>query len=161
MGVSSVDMSTNFKNFPNAVQKRDMLWRRASSDKELARLAADFEKAGWDSDAIDFFAQIKDFESLKRIQKSFVQSGDAFLFLKVQRWLSDSDFDPAMLETCARNAEAQGKTRYAIRAWERLGNSAEAERLRTSISADGDIQAELASKTFVAENLEELEEVKP
>jgi hypothetical protein len=64
--------------------------------------------------------------------------------------------DAQILE-CAQRAEALGKTRYAIMAYEKLGDTQKVESLRDSIAQDGDIIALREAETFIAVNQEEIQ----
>ena len=146
-------------NFPDAIFKRDVLYgaRKVSVD-QLTKLGNDFESGGWTSDAVDFLAQAKDTEGLKRIRAKSVEEGDTFLFLKASRSLGDLDSVSDQLRICCENAAKAGKIRYAIKGYEKLGDEARADALRATVADDGDIKAEAAAKkVFIPEHELEVE----
>jgi len=149
----SVVEETNL-SLPTAIEKRDILYGavKVSTDK-LKAMGNDFLKAGWYSDAADFFGQAGDRDSIGKLSEKALEDGDTFLLLKTARLLGDADSITAALERCALRAESLGKVRYAIRAYDQLGNVEKAKALREQVAQDGDIIAEAeAAKVFIPEN---------
>ena len=149
----------NLSNLPDAIKKRDILFGVAKMTSEsLKEMAQSFEQKGWLSDAMDFYNQNQDKESLKRIRKSTIAEGDTFLFLKACRLLDEVP-ESELLE-CAQRAESLGKLRYALKGFERLEHNPlaveGATRIREKISQDADVVAEAASKVFIPASEDEL-----
>lgn len=146
----------SFSSLPDAIKKRDMIHSSKPDEVALKALGEAFESAGGLSDAIDFYAQIKDGQALKRLRAKAAEEGNSFLILKIAKYLAEdkAGLDEDLLK-CARQAEAQGKIRYAIKAYERLEMTQEAEKLRERISEDADVQAELQNRVFIPVHTEE------
>lgn len=147
------------KALPNSIDKRDLLYgaKKAGADTFLT-LAKKYEIAGSYSDALDFFHKAESASDLERLRQVFVDEGDAFLLSKLAHFSSDLITD-GDFKKCAAKAESAGKTRYAILAYERLGDEDKVEALKESIADDGDIIAEREAETFVAPNLEEIQQL--
>lgn len=148
------------KKLPDAIAKRDLLFAKKTPavESELAAFGQALEESSWLSDAADFFSQSKDKAALQRLRQKSVAEGNSFLFLKAQRLLGDEDFPKAELLECARQAEKQGKIRYAIKAYERLEDNAEAARLSVLIAGDGDRISEAESKVFIPAGQDEIKD---
>ena len=143
------------KNTLNPIRKRDLLYKKISTkDGDLLRVAKNFEAAGNLSDAADFFQESP--EELKRLLKTAAEEGDSFLFLKISRYLGESEFDRSLLASCAAKAKELGKTRYAILAYETLGEDEQVATLKESISEDGDQQDAIDDDVFIAAHAEEI-----
>jgi hypothetical protein len=149
----------NLSELPTAIQKRDILYGvRKMSPEQLSTLGASFEKAGWLSDAADFYSQAKNETALKAMRDRAVQEGDVFLFLKISRSLHESEVPEALLLSCAEKAEQMGKNRYALKGYERLGRADKVEQIHALIANDGDIVAEAEATVFIPASEEEVEE---
>ena len=146
----------NLSSIPDSIQKRDILYgvHKVSAD-EMRRIASTLETAGQYSDAVDFLTQAQDQTGLTRIQALAVNEGDVFLFLKCARSLGLGEGPEAQLLACTDKAESLGKTRYAIRGFEKLGRQADVTRLRDNVKVDGDIVIE--ETVFIPESEEPLE----
>ncbi|MBS1984250.1 MAG: hypothetical protein JST16_08760 [Bdellovibrionales bacterium] len=159
-------MSEKWTSLPNAVAKRDLLFGvKKAESSEWKAWGDKFVGADWLYDGIDFLARTNDRASLLPIRQKAVTEGNVFLFLKIMRALDIADLDAettALLKTCAENAEKAGMVRYAIKGFERLGDTERAEKLRQTIASDGDILAEAAAKVFIpptgADDLEDSDE---
>jgi hypothetical protein len=134
-------------NLPSAIAKRDLL--HGAKNSSHAQTAQKFESEGWISDAIDFYNKAEDRASLLRLQNAAAAEGNAFLVLKVVRLLKQGDSELDAVRTVAAKAEAQGMVRYAISAYEKLGNEAKVRELRESVKGDGDIVLEDAAEVFI------------
>ncbi len=146
----SEDMAQNFTDLPSSVEKRDILYGvKKMSVKELTELGTRFEKAGWISDAVDFYTQAKDHSSLKKLQELSAADGDVFMLLKIARVLGEEGSFTEDLKKCSARAESLGKIRYAMKGYEKLGDAAKVESLRASIAQDGDIVTDEQSKIFI------------
>ena len=146
------------------IQKRDILYGvKRPQQAELSKLAQDFESEGWFSDALDFSQQAGDKDKIKKLKDLARDEGNTFLFLKSLRVLAESPDNNSDLKKCAEMAESLGKIRYAIMAYEKLGDLDRVENLKQKISNDLDIQSELQSRTqvFIPEHAEELEGDEP
>ncbi len=146
-------------NLPTPIQKRDILYGvKKTSNEELKVLAQNFLNEGWLSDAIDFsaFANAKDL--LNEIKKIAIQEGNTFLYLKAHRMIGDAEISNQDLTACAATAESKGQWRYAIMAYEKLGQSEKVSDIKTKhLSQDGDIKAENENLVFIPTHSEELE----
>jgi len=141
---------SDIANLPTAIDKRDILFgvRKVTPD-QLKSYAERMEAAGWINDAVDFWAQLKDTPNLKRIQNGTTEEGDTFLFLKISKILGDIEESLPALQKCSEKAESLGKFRYAIRGFERLGDTSRVESIRTRIAGDGDIVATAQQHVFI------------
>ena len=155
-------MSTNHDSLLNAVAKRDLLFcTKKASASEWKAQADKFMAADWAYDAVDFLTQSNDPNAIRQAAAKFEQEGNVFLLLKAYRALSIVDLsatEQTQLRNCAAKAEAGGKIRYAIKAFERLGETAEMERLKAMIATDGDMQVEEAA-VFIPPTEEVVDEV--
>jgi len=141
---------------PDSITKRDLLHgARKASPADILTLGEMYYSGGQCSDAIDFFARAEAKDRLAAVAQELINQGDTFLLLKVVRLVGNIS-DAQILE-CAQRAEALGKIRYAILAYEKLGDESKAESLRDSISEDGDIVALREAETFVAPHQEEIQ----
>lgn len=141
---------------PDSITKRDILFgARKTSPAELLTLAELYYGQGQWSDAIDFFIRAEAKDRMPSLVGDLVKEGEAFLLLKLARAEGALVSDDKILE-CAQSAERLGKVRYAILAYEKLGDEAKAEQLRETIAQDGDIIALREAKTFLAANQEEI-----
>ncbi len=145
---------------PDSITKRDILFgaRRARPDEILA-LGKAYASEGYLSDAIDFFAKVNSHDDMAALISKVVEEGDTFLLLKIHRFVGDEKLPQATILQCAQKAESLGKVRYAIMGYEKLGDTGKAEALRETIAHDGDIVALRESETFVAANLEEIQDL--
>jgi hypothetical protein len=140
----------------DSITKRDILHgARKATSAEILTFAESYYREGQWSDAIDFFARAEATDRLAALAAELVQEGESFLLLKLIR-LGGKVSDAQILE-CAQRAEALGKTRYAIMAYEKLGDTQKVESLRDSIAQDGDIIALREAETFIAVNQEEIQ----
>lgn len=148
------------RKLPDAIAKRDLLYVKKASVNEavLVDYAQSFVEAGWFSDAADFANQAKNKEVLMALRQKSVAEGNSFLFLKLHRLIGDESLPTAELLRCAQRAEELGKFRYAIKAYERLENTAEAERVAALIATDGDRISEAESKVFIPTGQDEIAE---
>ncbi len=147
------------KALPDSIAKRDILHGAKAVDAAtFLSHAKRYLAADQLSDAIDFFWKAGAEDELQALSKTLVQDGDTFLLLKIMHFkhglIPTSD-----LESCASNAEKAGKIRYAIMAHQKLENDDKVGALKESISTDGDMIAEREAETFLAANLEEIQEV--
>lgn len=99
-------------------------------------------------------AYSKDSQGLEKIRGLAVEEGNTFLFLKISRLLDEGEAKDSLL-TCALNAEKAGKIRYAMKAYEKLGNIDKVEELRATVATDGDIIAEAEQSVFIPETEDE------
>lgn len=148
-------MSKNLNsNFPDAITKRDILHgQKKISDAQKTDLGKRLSEAEWYSDAIDFLTLEK--SELEKIKAAAINEGNSFLLMKVFRSLGVENNDD-LLRT-AMKAEELGKTRYAIKAYEKLGKTEKVEALKASISEDGDMKTAL-NDVFIPKSEEEREE---
>lgn len=141
---------------PGPIEKRDILYGvKKLSTTESAKLVETLFHEGWLSDSADFMAYSKDLSGLEKIRSRAVEEGNSFLFLKVSRLLEEAEVPKDSLLACAINAEKSGKIRYAMKAYEKLGNVDKVEELRATIATDGDIIAEAEQSVFIPETEEE------
>ncbi len=141
---------------PGPIEKRDILYGvKKLSAGESKKLVGDLETEGWISDALDFMGHAHDHEGLKRLRSRAVEEGNSFLFFKISRLLGETEAPRTELAACASKAEALGKIRYAIKAYEKLGDESKVEALKATIATDGDIVAESEQTVFIPENEEE------
>ncbi len=143
---------------PGPIEKRDILYGvKKPPVSELLGMAKLFESMGWLSDAADFFSQAASKSDLERMRSSAVKEGDAFLVQKTSRLMGEAEPPKDLFLECAKNAEALGKNRYALRAYEKLALVDEAERIRALIATDGDIVAEAQAErtVFIPESEDE------
>ena len=142
------------KQIPDAIEKRDILHGRkklSAEQKELIGLS--LKDAGWTSDALDFLTENK--IEIEKIKKAIIEEGNVFLLLKIFRILNEENQSELLQATI--NAETQGKTRYALKGYEKLGRTEKYEALKSSISEDGDMKTSLNS-VFIPKSEEEREE---
>lgn len=145
---------------PDSITKRDILFgARRTSTADILTLGKAYAAEGHLSDAIDFFVKGEGHGDLSSLVDRIVEDGDTFLLLKILRVLGEEKVSDSTLLKCTEKAQALGKTRYAIMGFEKLGETAKAEALRDTIAADGDIIALRESETFVASNLEEIQDL--
>ena len=147
------------KALPNSISKRDLLHGAKVLDSATYLAHGQrYVAAEQYSDAVDFFSKAGAEDELKKLAAKMIEEGDSFLLLKIMHFahglVSDSD-----VERCAENAEKFGKIRYAILGYQKLDNEEKVEELKASISEDGDIVAEQEAETFLAPNLEEIQEL--
>lgn len=142
------------KQLPDAIEKRDILHGRkklSSEQKQLIGLS--LKDAGWTSDALDFLTENK--IEIEKIKHALIEEGNVFLLLKIFRILNEEN-QTELLQATA-NAEAQGKIRYALKGYEKLGRTEKYEALKASIADDGDMKTSLNS-VFIPKSEEEREE---
>jgi hypothetical protein len=144
---------------PDAITKRDILFgaKRVSPDVFLTYARAYVDAGLW-SDAIDFYSKSEKREGLEELVQKVLHEGDMFLLLKMQHLFGEEFVSDDSILTCAKKAESLGKTRYAIMGYEKLGNESQVTALRETIADDGDIVALREAATFVAANLEEIQD---
>jgi hypothetical protein len=143
----------------DAISKRNVLFGASKmSPEDMTTAAKTLESQGNLSDAADFFDKAVNKAELVRLRQLSVEDGDSFLFLKISRLLGEEYADNSALKNCAVNAESKGKIRYAIMAYDRLGDAAKVEALKEQVSGDLDIQAEREAKTqvFIPQHTEEI-----
>lgn len=143
----------------DAISKRNVLFGVSKMPpSKMVEAAKNMENQGNLSDAADFFHKASDKNELKRLRQKTVEDGDVFLFLKITRLLSEENVDTAQLELCAQKAESIGKIRYAIMAYERLGNEEKVESLKNQVSQDLDIvfEREAKAQVFIPVHTEEI-----
>jgi hypothetical protein len=144
---------------PDSITKRDILFgARRTRAGEILALAKAYAAAGHLSDATDFFAKVDASEEIGALVSTVIEEGDMFLLLKMHRLIGEERVPHEVIRQCAEKAQALGKTRYAIMGFEKLGDEAKAEALRDTIADDGDIVSLRESDTFVAANLEEIQD---
>ncbi len=135
---------------PGPIEKRDILYGvKKPPVSELLGMAKLFESLGWLSDAADFFSQAAAKPDLSRMRDDAVKVGDAFLVQKTSRLMGEAEPPKDLFLECAKNAEALGKNRYALRVYDKLGLVDEAERIRALVATDGDIVAEAMAQSTV------------
>jgi hypothetical protein len=142
------------KQIPDAIEKRDILHghkKLSVEQKELIGLS--LKDAGWTSDALDFLTNNK--IEIEKIKKTLIEEGNVFLLLKIFRILNEENQSELLQATA--NAEAQGKTRYALKGYEKLGRTEKYEALKSSVADDGDMINSLNS-VFIPKSEEEREE---
>ena len=140
--------------FPDAIAKRDILHghKKISTTQKL-NMGSDFEAEGWLSDAIDFLtSEPKD---LEKIKLAAIEEGNVFLLTKIFRSLGKENEDELL--RAAEKAEQLGKTRYAIKAYEKLGKEEKVQSLKNLIAEDGDMKTAL-NDVFIPKTEEEREE---
>lgn len=145
-------MSKNLDgNFPDAITKRDILHgRKKVTDTEKTGTGDGFMEAGWLSDAIDFLTT--DTAKLEKIKTAAISEGNVFLLLKLYRVTGKEN--PSELTAAAQKAEELGKFRYALRAYEKLGDTEKVAALKTQLADQGDMRAE-ANSVFIPKSEEE------
>jgi hypothetical protein len=145
---------------PGPVEKRDILFGvKKPTQAALIEMGKKFEAQDWLSDALDFYHQASDRDSISTLQKKAALEGQFFLLSKACRYLGqDAQVARDLFFQCAEKAEANGMIRYAIKAWEAIGLEDRATPLREKIAADGDQVAEAESSVFIPENEEPIEE---
>jgi hypothetical protein len=142
------------KHFPDAITKRDLLHGyKKMTPEQKKTLGEKMAKEGWYSDAIDFLTACP--EELKKIKTQLIAQGDVFLLLKISKIIGEESKEELLI--ASENAEEQGKIRYAIRGYEKLGKTEKVSTLKEKIAEDGDIQSELNS-VFIPKTEEEREE---
>ncbi len=155
-------MSQKTDQLPNAIQKRDLLFGvRTANAQEWKKGAEQFLGADWIYDGVDFLTQAGDKTSLESLYKQVCSEGNTFLLQKIFRALGITELGDAekkLLADCSRAAESQGKLRYAMKGFERLGETTEVERIRALVATDGDIVAEAQSEVFIPPISEEEDE---
>ena len=140
--------------FHDAITKRDILHgHKKVDDAQKVNLGLEFAKEGWISDAIDFLTT--DAAQLEKMKAAAIAEGNVFLLSKIFRVLGQENNDE--LFQAALKAEEQGKIRYAIKAYEKLGQEDKVSALKTLIAGDGDMKTELNS-VFIPKSEEEREE---
>lgn len=132
---------------PHAIAKRDLI--HSAKNSTHAQTGAKFEAEGWLSDAVDFYNKADEREAMLRIQKNAAAEGNAFLVLKVARFLKQEGDPTGAIAMVAEKAESLGMVRYAIAAYDRLGVDAKVRELRESVRNDGDIVLEDAVDVFI------------
>lgn len=143
----------------DAIQKRDLLFGAKSATRDQwSKQGQAFQKAGWDYDAIDFLTQAQDKAGLESLRDKAIAEGDVFLFLKTSRYLGESGAFNELLRRCAEKAESAGKTRYAIKGFEKIGDEAAVQRLQALIANDGDSLAAQEAQVFIPSSEEDLED---
>lgn len=151
----------DISQLPNAIAKRDFLFGvKKAATEEWKRMGEDFKSADWIYDSVDFLAQAQDMSALKALEPQVVDEGNTFLLQKIYRALGVhelGDHEKRQLLKCSEQAAALGKTRYAIKGFERLDMTDRAERLRATVATDGDIVAEAEAKVFIPPSEEEAE----
>jgi hypothetical protein len=146
--------STATSKFPDAITKRDILYgAKKATAEQKSSIGIGFADAGWLSDAVDFLTT--DVASVEKIKVSAIEEGNVFLLMKIFRVLGKENNDELL--QAAMKAEEQGKVRYAIKAYEKLGRDEKAQALKTSIAEDGDMKTALNS-VFIPKTEEERDE---
>lgn len=121
----------------------------AAKNPTHVEMAKKFENEGWLSDAVDFYSKAEDVDSLLRIQSLAADEGNSFLVLKVARLLKQGESVNSLIAKVAMKAEQMGMVRYAISAYEKLGNQAKVSELRSLVKNDGDIVLEDSVDVFI------------
>lgn len=145
-------MSKNLNaNFPDAITKRDILHGyKKMSDSQKKTLGLSLQEAEWYSDAIDFLTVNP--AELDKIKAAAIAEGNTFLLMKIFR-VTGQDSHDELLRTSMK-AEELGKTRYAIKGYEKLGKSEKVDALKSSIAEDGDMKTAL-NDVFIPKTEEE------
>jgi hypothetical protein len=156
--ITSVDRKKSFMKSLDAIQKRNILFGIGKQTPEqIFEFAKLSEQRGNLSDAADFYDKSGRKEELKSLRQKTVAEGDVFLFLRITKLLGE-ELNESSLKECALKAESLGKNRFAIMAYERLGDTEKVEALKDKVSSDLDIVAEREAKSqvFIPTNNEEL-----
>lgn len=149
----NMNKGTN-SNFPDAITKRDILHGvKKMNDAQKLNLGKEMSQAEWLSDAVDFLTLAP--EELDKILSKAVSEGNSFLVIKVFRATNTEKTD--LLLQCATNAEAQGKYRYALKAYEKLGKEDKVKSLKELLANDGDMKTAL-NDVFIPKSEEERSE---
>lgn len=147
------NLSQKIDRLPSAIQKRDLLFGvRTANAQEWKNGAQQFLAEDWVYDGIDFLTQAGDKAALESLFQKITSEGNTFLLQKIFRSMGIvelGDSDKQWLRKCSEVAEAQGKYRYAMKGFERLGETADVERIRAMVSQDGDIVTEAKSEVFI------------
>lgn len=151
--VSSVQGEKTLSSLPDSLEKRDLLHgAKKMSAAEAIALGQKLESEGWLSDASDFYRKAEARDQLESLALKAIEDGDAFLLIKVKRFIGAGEASEGELKSVASNAEKLGKLRFAIKAFELLGRTEDVARIKASISGDGDIVAEAEAEVFIPEN---------
>ena len=114
--------------FPPSRKKRELLNGPATPPERLSALGGAAEAEGFLNDALDFFEKAGDGEGLARLRARAVEEGDLFLLGRASKALVRAA-SREELAVLARRAEELGKIAFAVEAYRRAGDEAQALRL--------------------------------
>ena len=101
------------------LKKRDYLNAQVFDRKECIKYGELYQKEGFLSDAIDFFAKAEAEEKLKALLPQVISEGDVFLFTKIYRELKETPSQTAWREI-GEAAFKLGKWQFALKAFQAL-----------------------------------------
>ena len=109
------------QELPNHKKKQQLLHTKDAKPEDLSRQGEKFLRAGWLSDAIDFFGKASDQDGLKKIREIAVEEGDTFLFRRTLKVMDETAGEEQWKELAARALE-QGKLQFAREAYRMAGD---------------------------------------
>ena len=109
------------KELPHYKKKQQRLHAKDAKPEDLSRQGEEFLKAGWLSDAIDFFGKAGDQNGLEKIRDITIEEGDVFLFRSTLKAL-DATASEDQWKELADRAFALGKYQFAREAYRMAGD---------------------------------------
>ena len=109
------------KELPHYKKKQQLLHAKDAKPEDLRRQGEEFLKAGWLSDAIDFFGKAGDQNGLEKIRDITIEEGDVFLFRSTLKALGATANEDQWKELADR-AFALGKYQFAREAYRMAGD---------------------------------------
>lgn len=120
---------------PDHKKKQQLLHAKDAKPEDLRRHGEKFLQAGWLSDAIDFFGQAGDQNSLEKIRDITIAEGDAFLFRRALKAL-DATADENQWKELAERALELGKLQFAREAYRMAGDRKSLDRVDRLINPE-------------------------
>jgi len=114
----------------SCLKKRDYLNARVFDREECVKYGELYQREGFFSDAIDFFAKAEAKEKLKALLPQIIEEGDVFLFTKIYRLLKEDPPQTAWQEI-GEIAFKLGKWQFALRAFQVLGDKDKVAEIET------------------------------
>ena len=106
---------------PDHKKKQQLLHAKGAKPEDLRRLGEKFLRAGWLSDAIDFFGKAGDRDGLEKIREITIEEGDTFLFRRTLKAMDETADEEQWKELAAHAFELE-KLQFAREAYRMAGD---------------------------------------
>ncbi len=120
---------------PSALERRGLLYGKESRKADHSSIAETYLGAGRTMDALEFFVLAGDTGGIDRIRDLAVKEGDVFLLAQIER-LTQIEEDPETWRRIGESSEENGKTAYALMAYEKAGDTEALARLDKDLVID-------------------------
>jgi tetratricopeptide (TPR) repeat protein len=122
--------------FLSCLKKRDYLNVSIFDYEQYIKYGQLYEKEGFLSDAIDFFAKAKAQKQLEALLPKVVAEGDVFLFKKIYRLLKIKP-DVTAWKELGEVALKVGKLHFALEAFQTIGDEEKISEIKKLLEAGG------------------------